>query len=242
MREQIKKYFKPFPMWALWMIVGAVVLIAISRDVWMLCLLLAGIGGGQIAMIGNAPSDAQIDAWLNEDLKMLFPKALAKTGTDSSELVAESVMVTGPAFQYLANKNLALKTGKDGILRYSPLNVTIINFTENQLISYSCVFDSRVGIAFSERTDEYFYRDVVSVATKTQNYNMTLKDGKTVVVEAAEVFQLTTAGGTSIEVTLNAPKIIQMLGKQGHIPTTAADKAIQSVRKMLREKKSARAA
>jgi hypothetical protein len=48
---------------------------------------------------------------------------------------------------------------------------------------------------------------------------------------------LTTSGGTHIDVVLRAPELIKQMGG-GDIPTTRAEKAIQTVRKMLREKKS----
>ena len=54
-------------------------------------------------------------------------------------------------------------------------------------------------------------------------------------LNAAEMFTLTTSGGTSIEVLLRDPTLIQKIG--GEMPTTKADKAIQSIRTMLRDKK-----
>jgi hypothetical protein len=45
------------------------------------------------------------------------------------------------------------------------------------------------------------------------------------------------SGGTHIDVVLRAPELIKQMGG-GEIPTTRAEKAIQTVRKMLREKKS----
>lgn len=235
MREQIKKYFKPFPKWAVWMIGIGIPSLALQG----LGLLLIGVGIWGLVAWSKRPTDAQMDAWLDEDLRMLPPKALSKTGTDPSDLVAEPVMITGPRLSDIANAHLAFRKGKDNIFRFTPVNITVINFTANQLIVYSCALDLTTGNALNESTDEYFYKDVVSVATKTKSYSVQMQDGRTEQIDAAEMFQLTTSGGTSVEVLLRAPKVIQMMGGDGDIPTTRAEKAIQSVRKMLREKKTA---
>ena len=65
---------------------------------------------------------------------------------------------------------------------------------------------------------------------------MQIQGKGTVQLNSAETFELTTSGGTSVEVTLKDPSLIEMMGG-GDIPTTRAEKAIQTVRKMLREKK-----
>ena len=91
--------------------------------------------------------------------------------------------------------------------------------------------------ALNESTDEYFYKDVVSVSTKTKSKSVEIEGTGAVQLDSAETFELTTSGGTSVEVTLKDPSLIKMMGA-GDIPTTRAEKAIQTVRKMLREKKT----
>ena len=56
-------------------------------------------------------------------------------------------------------------------------------------------------------------------------------------LDNSEKFVLTTSGGTTLEVFLTDPKLIEKMGG-GKIPTTEAEKTISVVRKMLREKKS----
>lgn len=108
-REQIKKYFKPFPKWAVWMIIIGLPFLYF----YGLGLVLIGIGIWALVDSTKKPSDAQMDAWLEEDLKVLHGKALSKTGTDASELVGEPVMVTGPRFWDIAGAGWAFKKGKD---------------------------------------------------------------------------------------------------------------------------------
>ena len=149
-----------------------------------------------------------------------------------------------------------MKKGADGVIRFMPLGVTVINFTQNQLAAYQCALDLMTDNALSESTDEYFYRDVVSVATQSKSLTWDraaipsalvkgplkglISHGK-LQLNAAETFVLTTSGGTSIEVVLQDPQLIKSAGG-GSIPTQMAEKAVQAVSKMLREKKTAAAA
>lgn len=246
-REQISEWFNaPEPRVPIKGVLAGIVLGAIGLAThWVLILAGLAVIGIAVAVYMKAkaryearPSDGQVDAWLDEDLKALHAKALSKTGTDASELVGEPVMVTGPKFWNVANAKVAFRKGRDNVFRFTPIGATIMNCTAHQLLTYSCVLDLLTGNALNESTDEYFYRDVVSVSTKTKSQNVQLSDGKTLQLNAAETFELTTSGGTSVEVLLRDPNLIEYMGGGGQIPTTRAEKAIQTVRKMLREKKS----
>jgi hypothetical protein len=248
-REEIKKYFKPFPKWAVVMIVIGLPLLAAKG----LGIVLIGLGIWGLVAWSKKPDDAQMDAWLEEDLKELHRKALSKTGTDVSDLVGEPVMVTGPRFWDVGGAEVAFKKGKDNVLRFTPVDVIVLNFGRDQLVAYQTALDLKTGNALNESTDEYFYKDVVSVSTKTESKtvqfstNGAFKGGikgglagaikGSIQLNAAEQFVLTTSGGTHIDVVLRAPELIKQMGG-GDIPTTRAEKAIQTVRKMLREKKS----
>ena len=247
-RSQIKKYFKKFPKWAVWMIIIGLPLLAAK----FLGVIPIGLGIWGIVSYYQKPSDEEMDAWIQEDLKEVRTRALGKTGLDPSELIAEPVIVYGPRFWNIGGAEVGIKKGKDDIVRFMPLGVTVINFTPHQLLAYQCALDLTTGNSLSERTDEYFYRDVVSVSTQSKTFTWDraalsanarsvrqlapLLIGGKLQFNAAEVFTLTTSGGTSIEVVLRDPKLIESAGG-GSIPTDMADKAVQTVRKMLREKK-----
>lgn len=249
-RKAIKKYFAPFPKWAVVMILLGLPLLAAKG----FGILLIGIGIWGIVAYSKRPSDAEMDTWIAEDLKGLMKKSLDKTGTDESELVGESVMVTGPRFWSVGGAEVHFKKGKDNVLRFSPIGVTVLNFSQNQLLSYQCAVDLTTGNTLNESTDEYFYRDVVSVSTqsKSMTFDQATLAAKGVLkgplaalvtagklqLDSAETFVLTTSGGTSIEVVLKDPNLLKQMGG-GDIPTGVAEKAIQVVRKMLRDKKSA---
>jgi len=247
-RAKVKKYFARFPKWAVWSILVGLPLIA----AFGVGLILIGAGIWGLISYSGRPSDAQVDAWVREELKGLQARALAKTGLDPSELIGEPVMVYGPRFWKVGGAEVGIRQGNDGIVRFMPLGVTVINFTQNQLIAYQCALDLTTGNPMSESTDEYFYRDVVSVSTQSKSLTWDaaalpssvmqgplaalVKYGKLQFNEA-EAFVLTTSGGTSIEVVLRDPQLISCAGG-GSIPTEMAEKAVQTVRKMLREKKA----
>jgi hypothetical protein len=249
-RSQIKKYFKKFPTWAVWMIIIGLPLLAAK----FVGVIPIGLGIWGIVSYYQKPSDEQMDAWIQEDLQGLRTRALAKTGLDTSELIAEPVMVYGPRFWNIGGSEVGIKKGKDGIVRFMPIGITVINFTPHQLMAYQCAVDLTTGNSLSESTDEYFYRDVVSVSTQSESLTLEgigtavsngplaalMVDGK-LQLNAAETFKLTTSGGTFIKVLLGDPKLIERAGG-GSIPTDMADKAVQTVRKMLREKKVAASA
>lgn len=186
------------------------------------------------------PSDQQMDEWLQEDIEAACKHSLDAMGIDESELVAEKVVITGISFDSAA-ADFCYRVGNDGVIRYTPVRVTIVNFGEHQLLSYQCNVDRLSGKMLNESTDEYFYKDVVSVSTKTDSckYNISNAEGQTEVLQtnAAQKFMLVTSGGTSIEVVVDDDEYAKALGGK-FAQSTPIEKAIQSIRRMLREKKA----
>lgn len=245
-RKMTRNYFKAFPKWAIvFIIIGAITLLiglSGSGKAAVFGLVVAGLGAlGIYLYTQGKPTDQQMDQWLEEDLLKLSEKALLKTGTDKDETKADPVTVTGPRFWDVGGASILWKRGKDKILRYSPMEVSVINFTEHQLLSYKCVLDRTTGNPLNEGTEEFFYKDVVSVSTTTESETKDeAKDmgvlGK-IQMNAAEYFMLLNAGGGKLRVFLRDPKLIAEMGG-GEIPTTRAEKAIAAIRTMLRAKKS----
>lgn len=228
------KYFKKFPVWTVVSIfIGLAKLLPFGFGLIPIGLAVWGIMSWR-----KRPTDQEIDLWIGEEIKKTFDKALTKTGTEASQIVGEKVVIRGfPSIWQLGGATVAFIKGKDDYLRFTPLNVHIINFTENQLISYGCDLDLSTGKMINESTDEYFYKDVVSVSTKTKNQTVKLPDGTVKQDVSSETFELTTSGGTSISVRLTDPETVKFLGGGQIQQTSLAESAIQTVRKMLREKK-----
>ncbi len=239
-------YFRRFPRWTVVLIVLGLPLLAF-KGAGTVPILLGLIG---ILIWRRKPTDASIDAWIQQDLQRLETVALERTGLDDTQVKGDTLVLTGPRFWNVGGAEAALRRGKDDEVRFTPVGVTIIFLTADQLIGYQCALDLFTDNALSESTDEYFYQDVVSVSTEVESMTWEkdmlprrgrrvlkglMKDGK-LQFNAAEVFVLTTAGGTSIRVVLQDPKLIEMAGG-GRIPTHKGEKAIAVVRAMLRDKK-----
>jgi hypothetical protein len=238
-RARIEKYFtSKFPKWAIFLIVIGVFMLAGPVVLKIVGLLMVVGGGFAIYNSTQVASDAEIDEWTQEDLKKLNKRSLDKLGIDVSELKGEGVIITGPRLSNLGVAKFGFRKGKDNVLRFTPVNSTLINFTQDQLLVYRCALNLLTGLPVNEATDEYFYRDVVSVQTASETANVSLAGTilEGVQCNAAETFKLTTSGGTSVSMVLKDDSLIQKLGG-GEIPTTTAERAIQAIRKMLREKK-----
>ena len=248
-REQIKNYFKPFPRWlTIFMVIGFF-LIPAGIGVLMILFGLYKI----FAWRRKKHNDKQIDIWIEEDLQQMQKQALIKTGLDESELVSDFVMITGLRLANIGELKIGMRKGQDNIIRFNPIGVTMINFTEHQLVTYQCALDLETGNPLSESTDEYFYKDVVSVSTQTESISLDksmlslsntgivktalasfVQNGK-LQLNTANIFVLTTAGGDSIKVVIDDPTLVKSMGG-GIIPTDRADTAIKAVRRMLRDK------
>src|SRR2546425_6912812 len=237
-RSQLKKYFKKFPKASIVLILLGLTSFPAGVDVFPALVLLA-IGGWLIYSWSQQPTDEQVDRWVAEALQHVRKGALAKGGVDSSELVAETIVLFGPRFWDIGGADAGIKKGRDGILRFMPLGATVLNFTADQLLIYQCALDLASGNLLNESTDEYFYRDIVSVSTQSESLTPDRSVGATglsggllkaltkreaVQFNSAEAFVLTTSAGTSVKAVLQDLTLIEKAGG-GHIPTAAADKA-----------------
>ncbi len=244
-RDQIKKYFKPFPMWAIGAI-GFGVLLFFAK--WWLGLLCIGVGVAAFTM-NKKPTEAEIDQWLGEDLKTIRDKAQKKLGLESEEVLAEPfVLDQGVVFrgwagtQGIPAEHLppdALKVGDTGKLRLGTFKYQLFFPVEKFLGSYTCVWDFCEGKAYHEGTEEFFYKDVVSVNTKSSLRDVETKKNGKISIEFNE-FKLTVSSGDSIDVAVvsEGMKDKRLLGGDASkLAITSYDSTIQAIRKMLRDKK-----
>jgi hypothetical protein len=211
-------------------------------------LVIIGVVG-MVGSLGAKPTDQQVDLWLQEDIDMVKTRALEKTGVDSSELVGDEAVITGLRLVNLGGAEFRYKKGADQVVRYTPVEVVVVNFGQNQVLAYTCVLDLFTGKTLNESTSEYFYKDVVSVQTQTISHSWSKAElppairsrlGKesTLQLNSSESFVLTTAGGTTLQVMLDDAGLVKRLKLgDGKLPKTTSEKAIQTIRKMLREKK-----
>lgn len=261
----LRRFFTPFPRWVVAAWLAGVVLIAVGAgsdpsvdpDSQALAvaagIALLALGVVRAATWSARPSAGQVDRWLDRDLIRLKERAIEKCGLVGVDLNSATVVLTGPTFEVMG-ADLAFKADRKGNVRFTPVSVAILNFTEHQITGYQCALDRLTGNALAEGTDEFFYRDVVSVTTKTEDFTIDkerltrkarkllgkqIRGGKLQIPETQR-FLLTTSGGTSIEVIIAATfdklgRII--MGSGGDVDVDVADEAISSMRQMLREKK-----
>jgi len=256
-RKRIQRYFERLPEWPFFL--GAVgILLLVAGPGWPGRLLGAGVVAGgawfSLNFLTSSPSDAEIDRLIAEDLESLKAHALGYCDLGPTDNIRDPVVLVGPRFRHLGGALFGFRRGTDKIARFTPLHVTIIHFTEHQLVTYQAALDLTTGRPLNERGEEFFYNHVVSVSLRTEGYTYDMADldpkvlarapqvtesainGK-IQVAGAEIFRLTTTGGTSIEVMLNDPALIDQLGG-GNVRTAQADNAVQAVRRMLRDKKA----
>lgn len=185
---------------------------------------------------GALPTDQQVDEWLAEDLRQVVNKSLDKLGLLNEQVVGEPLMINGPilwATNGVPKEDLLWKKGADNLVRFAVHRITVIQLADQLLGAYAADFNFLKNVTLNERTDEYHYKDVVSVSTQEVSTSYTLPNGVSMV--SAQAFKLSVASGESISVTINSTKLAQVTG--GTILTTGAEKAVQVIRTMLREKK-----
>ncbi len=209
-------------------------------------LVLLGVGAigattslyailARIGIYFRTPSHRKIDRWYALDRDALFERGLQKSGITEADLIGEKqVLIYGqPALDLDVNQYY--RVGRDQVVRFSHTEVSTLYFTEDELLIYECVLDHLTGKPLNEATHEFFYRFVAGVSIMTQSGQVQLH-GKDEPIQWNDVksFSLAISGTDAICVTLGDLEPIKELG--GKIPPSDVDKAIASVRKMIRDK------
>lgn len=178
------------------------------------------------------PSDEQMDKWLWESITRVKRRALKKLDLLPEQILGnpgDPIILVGPS------KGAQAAVGKDGNLRFSHYEIVIIYLTNYHLAVYKATLDMATGEVLSESTQEYHYEDVVSVSTETVNdqvFKVVLGNADEPLV-VLQKFTLSVANGEHIEIVIAFPR----LKRGGGDMLTDAEKAIRTIRAMLREKK-----
>jgi hypothetical protein len=255
-RRAIKKYFAPFPRWAIWS--AGIAIVGVCVQGWLFAYglgwIVVVVAGWAIQEWSRRPTDTEMDAWVREDLGNLGTRVLEKCSLDRSQQVRRPVTITSPRLRDLGGARFGICRGRDRKLRFTPVHATVINFTQHQLVLYQCALDLMSGKPLNECVDEYFYEDVVSVSTESKSLTLgtaeldpavltrwpgikdAMVDGH-LQLNQAESFVLTTSGATSVRVVLRDPVLIATLGGET-LAIEPTDPAVQAVRQMLREMKA----
>jgi|SRR5699024_213165 len=154
----------------------------------------------------------------------LKEEGLDKLGLDEEQVsLIEPIIISGPLYRRIASSYYVRK-GNDDFTRSSNYEAVVLYFSENQVFAYQKSY-SIINKDFEESTDEYFYKDIVSIRTSKRTFDLEDKKDDEPVSVQIEEFKLTTTGGTSISSTIwQSNKVNQQI------------KAMQA---LLREKKNA---
>ncbi len=202
----------------------------------LLGLALAAVAGsallGWLARKLAIPSNARIDLWLRDLITSTRDQSLAKLGLVKEELTKEEIILIGftDDMQLIPEGDRWLRKGKDDVIRFTPLSLTILQFTERHLGVYRAVLNFIRDVTLNERTDEFFYKDVVSVTTQRESHAFTLYSVK---VDEALQFSLAVSSGDRVTQRLPIGELDRFVSPV----STKAEQAVNNIRQMLREKK-----
>jgi hypothetical protein len=138
------------------------------------------------------PTDAQMDLWLAE----AFDPARAE-GFKRLDIMRDQVIDPGTppllvvGFPQAVSYRLA--RGRDGLVRCDKYDILVVYLTNWHLCTYQCILDMETGAFISDRTHEFHYRDVLSVATSSDRLVLPLP------VDHSKPVGLAPAGGTAVE-------------------------------------------
>lgn len=208
-------------------VLGVGVVVLFIPFLTLIGIIIAIIGGFMLkSKLGKQEfvTDEEIDRVYREEVSNAIKKGLEKLGLDEDEAKTINPIVISGTYNKKIAKEVMFKKGKDERVRSSNYEVAVLFFSDSQVYSYTYRF-SITENEKNEETDEYFYKDIVSISTSSTTE--TVRDSVTGNEDTfnLEYFRLTTSGGTSIQCA------IWDLG--------AVERSIQGMKQLLREKKSA---
>jgi hypothetical protein len=181
-------------------------------------------------------SDSEVDALLKSEISRIQSVAKAKLDLSDEIIIGASpLIIKAPIFWNKPNtpaSDILWRIGKDNFIRFSIYRIVVIFLTESFVSVYSCDFNFMNSTVVYESTQEYHYKDIVSVSTQVDNMPLKLPDGKQ--LNEVHTFDLSVASGERVRVVIGVPLSIT---KGAYVHPTGADYVIKNLRTVLREKK-----
>jgi hypothetical protein len=191
----------------------------------------------QVQAAQPSPPDSQVQQWLEEGFRKAIGHSqyMLSLGEAESSFRDPLVIIT-PVLQAGETDWSLWKQGEDdGVLRFGYYRMIVVHLTDRHLGAYVCEYNFVRNVVLNERTTEYHYHDVVSVTTREESYPYDhLKTGDKLTTK--QEFSLSVASGESISVAVESAVIRQITGAEG-IPDSGAERAVATIRAMLRDKK-----
>ena len=259
-RKRIRTYFRNQkrvpPRWTWISIVAGLPLLWFYDKFLLITAGILAIAAGGLGLRHwlRRAKDAEADLALEADLAHVLQRATGAAGLNTTDLIREPILLTGPRIWDVGKSRISFRAGKDGLIRHNPVAVTCLFFTEKFLDVYQCLWDLETGRLTDENTHEYFYIDIVSVDIQTRDRSFTLsktdrkqlesyedltpllRDNK-LLLDDASIFTLSTTGGASVQHLLSAPGLLDLTGT-GAFAARGLEEATQEIRKLSRERRS----
>lgn len=214
------------------LLLSLVILVLLSFAPTLAFVLLGICLVGACILYKRKPTDAEIDEQAAAFLAGIRPRALMKLGVEEEEVaLATPIEFWGYSFDNVlsddANREAFNIRGKDAKWRSSEISVGGFYFSEDVVHHYYKIA-SLVSDATREGTEEYFYKDIVSV--KTESGDRAYKNPKTGKEDQTqrvryEGFTLRNTGGESTCCWVN--------------DIETAEAAVTAFRSLLKQKKMA---
>jgi len=122
-----------------------------------------GITGDQVQKVPPLILGGYMSELMGNDVKNLARLVAGKVGGEFGSALAD---IGIKAIEDGTISGIKYKKGRDGIIRSSAAIFTIFLFSENQAFIYTLEF-SLIAPEKKEASQEYFYRDIVSISTET---------------------------------------------------------------------------
>lgn len=160
-------------------------------------------------LISLFPSDEDIDRSFIELKDEKAKDSLSRLGIDEKDIIRQPFIVMGADVERFDDS----KEGDDKIIRYNPMIAVVIHFGQNQLFVNEISLNLMEPNGYVGKTNEFFYKDISSVSIQDE--------------KAGRMFSLKVQGEIELAIAVDIDKK----------SLEAAEEAVSTLRKMLREKK-----
>ena len=221
-------------------IIMGVILLVVALGLFAAEYTIGGLIAIVIAILcfiaaSKTVKDEEIDAMLASEMEKLEHNALNKLGLEKDEIsYADPIKFCGWNYSdSTGSRNISDKTiddlddkcGKDEKWRSPVAELHFFAFSENT-VHYYCKYISLVSDTNREKTEEYFYKDIVSVRTDTKvisRWDSSKKEVDSSKKIKINTFDITTSGGVGIACSVYDSNI--------------AESAVNAMRSLLKQKK-----
>lgn len=122
-----------------------------------------------------APSDQEVDSLMKDAIESFVKLSYQELGLDDDETMRAPMSVFGPRTDHQGGVDIIYKKGRDREVRYSLVDIAVLQFTKDRLGVCRCALDLMSGRMLNKTSKEYFYKDIVSISIETESFTKTKK-------------------------------------------------------------------